>query len=200
MTEIVAEMEKTGAETDESLMAKFQEGDIRAFELLVARYQNRAVSVAFQYVHNLEEAKDAAQDTFVKVFQARNAFRRGEKFAPWFFRILVNQCVNVYRRKKIVRFTSIFQNESDPTRASLADVLTDGENMETENDRRELVHAAIARLPEKFRTIVILRDIEGFSEQETGQILGIPEGTVKSRLFHARKKMKKFLERELRVV
>ena len=192
-------MEQTSVETDESLMAKFQAGDVRAFETLVQRYQGRAVSVAFQYVHNLEESKDVVQDTFVKIYQAGNSFRKGEKFAPWFFRILVNQCVNLYRRKKIVRFVSIFQNERDPTRGSLADLLPDTGATEAESDRRSLVRGAVAQLPEKFRSIVILRDIEGFSEEETGKILGIPQGTVKSRLFHARKKLKKILERELKI-
>ncbi len=198
MTKTAAAMEKTGVETDESLMAKFQQGDVRAFEALVLRYQNRAVSVAFQYVHNLEESKDVVQDAFVKVYQAGHSFRTGEKFAPWFFRILVNQCVNLYRRKKVVRFVSIFQNENDPTRGSLADSLSDTGEAEEKNDQRTLVRGAIAQLPEKFRSIVILRDIEGFSEEETGKILGIPQGTVKSRLFHARKKLKKILERELK--
>ncbi len=200
MREAVAKMEKIDVETDESLMARFQRGDVRAFERLVERYQKRAVSVAFQYVHNLEEAKDLAQDTFVKLFQARQTFREGERFAPWFFRILVNHSVNLYRRKKLVHFFSIFQNENDETRTNLLETLSDTQDAEEENDRRALVHHAISRLPEKYRSVVILRDIEGFSEEETGRILGIPKGTVKSRLFHARRKLKRVLERELRPI
>lgn len=183
--------------SDEELMSRFQSGEHLAFDKLVNRYRERAVSVAFQYLHNLEEAKDTAQDVFVKVFQASGKFKNGEKFAPWFYRILINHTINIYRRKKVVRFFSIFQNEDDSGRSSLADVLVDPQNLEETIDLQNAVREAIRQLPEKLRSVVILREIEGFSEAETTKILKIPSGTVKSRLFHARKKLKKILEKSL---
>jgi len=184
--------------SDEELMARFRAGEQAAFNRLVNRYRNRAISVAFQYLHNMEEAKDVAQDAFVKVFQAADSFRAGEKFSPWFFKILVNQAINVYRRKKVVHFFSLFQNESDDGRNSLIDTLESGDSPEdTRNETKEVVWQGIEKLPEKLRHIVVLRDIEGFSEIETSKILNVPLGTVKSRLFHARKKLRKHLEKIL---
>ncbi|NOY77085.1 MAG: sigma-70 family RNA polymerase sigma factor [Calditrichaeota bacterium] len=184
--------------SDEELMSRFQAGERAAFNRLVDRYRSRAVSVAFQYVHNLEEAKDVTQDAFVKVFQAADSFRAGEKFSPWFFKILVNQAINVYRRKKVVHFFSLFQNESDDERNSLIDTLEAQDSSEnTVNETKEVVWKGIEKLPEKLRHIVVLRDIEGFSEEETSKILNVPLGTVKSRLFHARKKLRKHIERIL---
>ncbi len=184
--------------SDEELMSRFRAGEGIVFEELVNRYRDRAISVAFQYSHNKEEAKDIVQDAFVKVFQAADSFSTGEKFSPWFFRIVVNQAINVYRRKKVVHFFSLFQNESDSERNSLIDIL-ESENTPdgAVNDTKEIVWKGIRKLPEKLRHVVVLRDIEGFSEIETGKILNIPLGTVKSRLFHARRKLRKNLEKIL---
>ena len=180
--------------TDEELMARFRVGEQAAFDRLVNRYRGRAISVAFQYLHNMEDAKDVAQDAFVKVFQAADSFRTGEKFSPWFFRILVNQAINVYRRKKVVHFFSLFQNESNNERNSLIDTLESENTADgAVNDTKEMVWKGIQKLPEKLRHIVVLRDIEGFSEIETSKILSIPQGTVKSRLFHARRKLRRHL-------
>jgi len=189
---------EAAALSDEELMFRFRAGEQAAFEQLVNRYRNRAISVAFQYLHNQEEAKDVVQDAFVKVFQAADSFREGEKFSPWFFRILINQAINVYRRKKVVHFFSLFQNESDSERNSLIDTLESENTADgAVNDTKEVVWKGIQKIPEKLRHVVVLRDIEGFSEIETGKILNIPIGTVKSRLFHGRRKLRKNLEKIL---
>jgi len=176
-------------DSDEVLVERVKEGSQEAYTELVRRYMKKAYSIAYQFVGNSEDAKDISQDVFVKIYQSIGRFKQGHKFFSWFYRILVNHCINV--RKKIS--ISPFAVEDLSRYPGSAD-----DSIEAAIDKHELhdnVHQAIAKLPLKQRKVLILCEIEGFSQQKVSDIMGISEGTVRSRLFYARKKLQKHLKK-----
>lgn len=179
-------------DSDEVLVERVKEGSQEAYTELVRRYMKKAYSIAYQFVGNSEDAKDISQDVFVKIYQSIDRFKQGHKFFSWFYRILVNHCINV--RKKIS--VSPFAVEDLSRYSNSAD-----DSVEVTINKRELkdnVHKAIAKLPLKQRKVLILCEIEGFSQQKVSDIMGISEGTVRSRLFYARKKLQKHLIKYVR--
>ncbi len=179
-------------DSDEVLVEQVKEGSQEAYTELVRRYMKKAYSIAYQFVGNSEDAKDISQDVFVKIYQSIDRFKQGHKFFSWFYRILVNHCINVRKKISVSPFaTEDLSRYSNPT----------DDSVEVTINKRELkdnVHKAIAKLPLKQRKVLILCEIEGFSQQKVSDIMGISEGTVRSRLFYARKKLQKHLIKYVR--
>jgi RNA polymerase sigma-70 factor (ECF subfamily) len=167
-------------ETDESeLVARSKNGELEAFSCLVERYRNRIVNLAWQLLGNRDDAEDAAQETFLLAFERLSDFRGESQFSTWLYRIAINICKMKMRQRKPV--------EPLPE---------DYEPIE-EFDRREVesrillkrqIDEVLARLPEPLRLVLILREMHELSYEEIAQTLSIPVGTVRSRLFEARKK------------
>jgi RNA polymerase sigma-70 factor (ECF subfamily) len=157
-------------------------GDTAAFEALVARYQERLLRVARGMLRNHADAGDATQVTFAKVFAKLRTYDRTRPFSNWVHRILRNECLNVLRaRHPQEPLTSELPDTSDPL-SGLEDV-----------ERERQVQAAVNALPRDHREAVVLRHFAERSYQEIGMVLGIPEKTVKSRLFSARRRLARLL-------
>ena len=140
-------------------------------------------ALAYSYVGDREDARDLAQEIFVRLYEARAQWLTGDEFLPWLFRVARNRSIDFLRRRK-VRTPPATADEAAV--AELADPAPGPEARALESDRRGLLHAALRGLSAINREIVVLRDVHGLSVQHVASVLGIPVGTVKSRASRAR--------------
>lgn len=193
------------ATDDLTLVQRVRTGDQRAFKLLVERYQRKVYSVALGMLKDKEEARDVAQEAFIKVYKYLDNFKGDASFYTWLYRITVNICIDVMRKKGSgARDDHVEFDETvglDTVEANLGALGTRlGTNPQKAALRRELadkIALAFQQLPESHRKILLLREVEGMSYEDLARTLEIPKGTVMSRLFHARLKMQKILSEYL---
>lgn len=174
-----------GAE-DRSLIQRFLQGEDRAFELLVEKYYRRIDRLAQQVVGNPMAAEDIAQEVFLRAYRALPRFRGESSLYSWLYRITINLSLNHLRRQADLPLTeedSVWGMAPSPSPATLLE----------ERERELLVRRAIASLPPHYRIVIILRDLEGLSYQEIADLLGIPVGTVKSRINFGKRLLKEKL-------
>jgi RNA polymerase sigma-70 factor (ECF subfamily) len=181
-----------GEAEDREWVRKFQAGKEEGFNRLVHRHKDRIFGLCLRMLAgNRDDAEDAAQETFVKVFHGLAAFRMESKFSSWLYRIAVNTCKNKltslpHRQAKLHRGLEAAENDAAPSSPSPAQVLD-------ARGKRESIEAAIARLPEDQRILVVLRDIEGRSYEEIAESTGLNPGTLKSRLNRGRRQLQEWL-------
>lgn len=176
------------------LIAGAKHGDHSSFETLVDQYMGKAITVAMGYVGNRDDALDMAQEAFYRVYKTLDNFREGEPFAPWFFRILRNACLNYLDKRRRRRALSIHARDEDQAEMSLPDgSLGPSGRVEAEEARRQFWRA-LEKLSLKHREIIMLRHFEGLEYAAIARVLDIPIGTVMSRLFHARGKLRELLQ------
>jgi RNA polymerase sigma-70 factor (ECF subfamily) len=187
--------------SDEDLMARVAEEDERAFTELVRRYQGRVTNLISRVLNDRVSSDDLAQEVFVRVFVHRRNYRRGSKFSTWLFTIAANLAKNEIRRR--VRRRNWFsldalQEVLGDSTMQLADS-TEGQDVALQRGQlQQTVGRAIAAVPEKYRIALVLRDIEGLAYEEIAEVLGIPGGTVRSRINRARGMLKRKLQPLLR--
>lgn len=179
---------------DLSLVSRAQAGDSDAFRALVVRYQRKVYAVALGIVKDPDLAWDVAQEAFVRVHGSLGGFEGKSAFSTWLFRIATHLAIDSVRRERTSRKDDVDEvDEAHVAEAGEGILSTPLGNDPRENAlRRELsgkIQEALETLPEKHRTILVLREVEGLSYEELAERLGIHKGTVMSRLFHARKKM-----------
>jgi RNA polymerase sigma-70 factor, ECF subfamily len=171
--------------TDADLISAHAAGDPHAFSELVRRHRDRLWAVALRTLRDPEEAADALQDAFISAFRAAGNFRAESQVTTWLHRIVVNACLDRVRRKQArptVPLPESGFNEPATPRDSMSD-----------RETRLVVTAALDQLPEDQRAPIVLVDVEGYSVSETAKLLGIAEGTVKSRCARGRAKLAKVL-------
>lgn len=186
---------------DEVLVQKWRQGDQKAVERLVGKYQNRIYNVILKICRNPDDAAELTQDTFVKIIESIDGFQGRSSFYTWAFRIAVNLTLNFRKRKMSPRFTSLDASDAQPDERSsaLSMVLLDEKTpqpAEIAENRElcEIVQKAINALDEEHRTIIVLRDIEGMNYEQIADVLAVELGTVKSRLSRARAALRQILE------
>ncbi len=180
---------------EKRLVSLLKQGDEDAFRIMVRQYQKKLFSIAYGITMDREESRDIVQEVFIKVHERIATFRETSRLSTWLHRITVNLSLNWMRRWKR-RFR--WHHQPIETDDSLDNPAVDDNNPEKLYDNGEMasiVWDRLKKLPEAARTILILRDIEGLSYDEIAEVLRIKRGTVNSRLFHARKKMKAALKR-----
>ncbi|MEV8606672.1 RNA polymerase sigma factor SigM [Amycolatopsis sp. NPDC051373] len=173
------------APTDADLIAAHAAGDPHAFSELVRRHRDRLWAVALRTLRDPEEAADALQEAFISAFRAARNFRAESQVTTWLHRIVVNACLDRIRRKQArptVPLPEAGFNEPASPRDSMS-----------EKETSLLVREALEQLPEEQRAPILLVDVEGYSVAETAKMLGIAEGTVKSRCARGRGKLAKVL-------
>jgi RNA polymerase sigma-70 factor (ECF subfamily) len=185
---------------DLSLVSRAKDGDDDAFRALVVRYQRKVYALALGVVKDADLAWDVAQETFVRVHAHLAQFEAKSSFSTWLFRIGTHLAIDSVRRERRSLKEEVDEvNESHLAEGGEGILSTALGNDPRENVlRRELadkMQEALATLPEKHRTILVLREVEGLSYEELAERLGIHKGTVMSRLFHARRKMQAALRR-----
>lgn len=193
------------AEPDErDLIAHSQQGDRRAFNVLVARHQAAAYALALRMLGDAESAADVTQDAFVSAFRAVGNLR-GMAFRPWLLRIVSNGCYDVFRaraRHPASSLDALLDGDEDagvaagPLPAGLVAVADDPERVQLRADTVAAIQAALLRLPPDQRLAVILSDVEGMPYDEIARIMETPIGTVKSRIARARARLRELLTRD----
>jgi len=187
--------------TDTELVARVQQGDKSAFDLLVLRYQHRIIKLVGRYVREPADAQDVAQDAFIKAYRALPNFRGESAFYTWLYRIAINTAKNYLvaaaRRPSDIDLGSNEDGEQFEIE-DLKSTLETPERLLLTDEIRETVIEAIDKLPEDLRTAILLREVDGMSYEEIATVMACPIGTVRSRIFRAREaidlKLKPLLE------
>ena len=191
---------------DEALVEEYrQTKDMSLFKSLVRRYQNRIYNAAFRMLGNREEAEEVVQDTFVKMHQNLDSFRKQSSFAAWAFKISHNLSIDRLRTKKrrasfqMFSFnpTSTLGSDSEDDKGmviqQIPDEKSDPGKLIDLTEQSQVIQDSLNKLPESQRSVLVLFDIEGFSYNEVAEIVGVNIGTVRSRLYYGRLKLKEIL-------
>lgn len=190
----------TAAETDQQLVVRVQNGDKRAFDLLVLKYQHKIFGLISRYVRDADEVQDVAQEAFIKAYKALPRFRGDSAFYTWLYRIAINTAKNhLVSRSRRPPGTDVEVQDAEYYESGGA--LRDIENPETALYGAELkavVEGAIAALPEDLRTAVTLREFDGLSYEDIADIMDCPVGTVRSRIFRAREAIDTVVVKQMR--
>lgn len=181
-------------EFENELIRSVLRGNVNAFEPLVTEYQKTVYNLALRMCGSAEDAEDITQETFLKAYKSLSAFRGESRFSVWLYRIASNVCTD-HLRAGSGRDT-VSMTADDDTEYDVPDETNTPERAFERRLIRQSVSAGLASLSPKMREILLLREINGMSYAEIAQTLGLDEGTVKSRIFRARKKLCEFLLRE----
>jgi RNA polymerase sigma-70 factor (ECF subfamily) len=180
--------------TDEELVARSRTGDMDSFNQLILRWERPIYALAYRVIGQEEDARDVAQETFLRAFRALPGFKGQAKFSSWIYRIALNLCRDWIRRK---RRTPVSPLPDDVDISELAAEQGPSESVEDLVARRELsavVEEAMTLLPEEQRTAVILKEYHGMTFQEIADLQGCPLSTVKTRLYQGLSVLRKHLK------
>jgi RNA polymerase sigma-70 factor (ECF subfamily) len=169
----------TRGDADTALIARYLKGDVGAFNDLMRAHEDRVFAICLRMLRDREAALDATQETFITVFRKVDRFAGHSAFSTWLYRVAVNTCYD-HARRSGRRRAEPFPEGMDPADAAATTAL---EAVEVRPD----IEAALAALPGEFRSAVVLCDAEGLALQTAAEILGVPVGTVKSRVFRGRR-------------
>lgn len=179
--------------SDQALVKKVQQGDKKAFDLLVLKYQYKVIGLIGRYVQDKHEVLDVAQDSFIKAYRAIHSFRGDSAFYTWLYRIAVNTAKNYLVSRSRRPPGSDVELDNDEA-FSVHDALLDSTTPDAILNRDRLesaIHEAIRTLPEELRGALSLREFDGLSYEDISQIMDCPVGTVRSRIFRAREAVEK---------
>lgn len=182
------------AREDDQLVEEALGGNALSFQLLVERYQERIFALARHYTKSAVEVEDIAQDTFLKAYRRLDSFQRQSSFSTWLYRIAVNTATDYLSRHRRRRLHLV---ETDAELDAARDLDKSAGSVEPllDDELRQVTRQVLDTLPEKYRTILILREFEDLSYTEMAEVLQCSIGTVESRLFRARGRFKEALER-----
>lgn len=188
----IVQVEEFDSQQERELILRCQEKDTAAMGALVVQYQHWVYNIAYGILGHHEDAQDAAQDAFLSVWQNINKFQFRSQFSTWLYRIVKNKCLNVIDQRKRRKTDPMEIDDSQPW-VPLDTVTPEHEALRTEQS--EILHAALDRLKESYRTILVLRELRELSYEEIAEVLNCTLGRVKSRLHEARKALRAELER-----
>ena len=190
-------MKKKDKISDIELIEQFKKGSIEAFEQLVERYEAKVFNLAMRFTRNQEDAEEVLQDVFTTLYRKVAGFQGKSAFSSWLYRIIVNAAFMKLRKRKQHKMISVedltpsarqFWTERDSSYGTASDALT------TTRELRDVLQNAIRKLPERYQAVFVLRDIDGLSNQEVGEILQLSVPAVKSRLHRSRLMLQKKLQ------
>lgn len=182
-------MKTSERDIDAALVERVKQGDKKAFDLLVLKYQRKIVRLLSRMIRDQNEIEDVAQEAFIKAYKALDQFRGDSAFYTWLYRIAINTARNwIAQNSRRPSAPNVNHHDEDETFNEL-DNLTDSHNPESELVSREMatsVNSTIDALPEELRRAIVLREIEGMSYEDIALAMDCPIGTVRSRIFRAR--------------
>jgi RNA polymerase sigma-70 factor, ECF subfamily len=187
---------QTVEQSESALVTAAKAGDYDAFEQLVNRYEQKIYRLGLNITGNPEDAEDVLQETFLKAFENLSRFREDSRFYTWIVRIGVNQALMKLRKRRTDKSVSLddpLQEDGELIPRDFADWKPNPEQLLGRTETREVLERAIRNLPESFRTVFQLRDVEGLSTEETADMLGLTISAVKARLFRARLRLREEL-------
>ncbi len=180
--------------TDEELIAEFQKGNEKAYYELVKRYKDRLLNFIYRFVGSMEMAEDLLQDTFIKLYTSAHMYKEIAKFSTWIYTIAGNLAKTELRKRKRRHIFSIHDLGKDEKDYEIPSYTDTPDKQSDSRYTQKDIQRAIQELPDQFRTVIILRDIQELSYEEISMIVKVPEGTVKSRINRGRLKLKQFLK------
>jgi len=182
---------------DTLLAFKAADGDENSFETLVRKYERFVSTCVYPIIGSADDTADVCQEVFLKVYRSLSSFKGESSFSTWLYRVAKN-CAYDFVRKKKGENVSLDETDEDGKGLELPD--TDEKNYPEQtalkNERKQLLWAAVSRLSDEHREIIVLRDINDYTYEQITQMTGLEPGTVKSRLFRAREALKKQLLKE----
>jgi len=177
----------TASDTDQQLVQRAQHGDLRAFDLLVLKYQGRIAALVSRYIADAGEVEDVTQEAFIKAYRALSKFRGDSAFYTWLYRIAANAAKNHLVAKgrrpgadATIEDAEVFDDGGLVSETSSPEAMAMGDELAA------VVEQALQSLPEELRAALTLRELEGLSYDDIAEVLGCPVGTVRSRIFRAR--------------
>lgn len=173
---------------DTAIIEKVLDGDSQAFEMLILKYQSKLFATSMNVVKNRELAEDIVQEAFMKGFMKLDTLKNREQFYPWLKRIALNIALNHFEKEK-----RVMDVETEDDETSFFENIGSGESPEELTLKEELhryVRSYVDSLPDKLRVVIVLREVEDMSYEEIAEMMNIPLGTVRSRLFNARQIIK----------
>ncbi len=190
-----------GSDVDEPELIRYaQQGDLDAFNRLIQAYERQVFNLAWRIMGDSDSAADATQEAFISAYKSVGRFRGGS-FRSWILRIVTNACYDELRRRKrrpAGSLEKLFDEMGVPEPDDPGDLIHKPEDPEAATERAELSSAiqdCLNRLPDDFRVVAVLADVQGYEYTEVAQVIGIPLGTVKSRLARARARLRECLQR-----
>jgi RNA polymerase sigma-70 factor, ECF subfamily len=178
--------------TDEELVDSVLEGNSRDFDLLIERWQKPLFNFVLRFMNSEEEARDACQDAFINAYRNLGKFKKQSKFSSWLFKIAINRCNTLLRKRK--RWRMFFEPAADE---DFADKVADERNAEQHVERKQIydrIRSAIAQLPPEQKTVLLLKEYKGLKFNEISEMLDCPVSTVKSRMYYAIDGLRKSLK------
>jgi RNA polymerase sigma-70 factor (ECF subfamily) len=193
---MVSSRSHPGELTDMEILAEVSAGNVDAYGKIVSRYNGRLYNFIYRFVGDRETAEDIVQETFLRAFRKRKEYRAIANFSTWLFTIAGNLAKSELRRRKRWRLFSLDRDEESDTGMDLPDESYRPDKVAESSMADDQIQEAIAELPENYRQVILLRDVEGMSYQEIAEIIDCPVGTVKSRVNRARLKLQQKLKPE----
>lgn len=184
---------------DPSIIERAVKGDQKAYAKILEEYRGPIYNLIYRMVRNREEAEDLVQEAFLKAFSSLASFNAEYAFSTWLYKIAINNCIDHLRRKKLKTYSMdkpVPSQDGEFTR-EFPDVSMRPDLPLLARERTNLIERAIEELPDKYRIVIVLRHTEERAYEEIAQILDIPLGTVKARIFRAREMLKKKLKDQL---
>lgn len=175
--------------TDLELLDMAKDGDDQAFKQLVERYEGKVAGTVKGMLGDRMEAEDVGQEVFIRFYKSMHKFKGESQLGTYLTRIAINLSLNAIKKEKRGKWISLFQQESREVYQ-----LKEGGISQDQRDTQQFLHYALSKIDERYRAVLVLRFIDGYSTQETADILQIPSGTVLSRLARAQKKLKETLK------
>ncbi len=182
-------------EREAQIVRSVLEGDVNAFETLVIEYEKNVYAITQRMTGNSEDAADMTQETFIKAYNSLSSFRGDSKFSVWLYRIATNVCLDFLRSRSRKPAISLSVEDEDGEEAQLeiSDESQSPERLLERDLTRDAVRRGLKALAPEYRQILLLREIQGLSYEEISDVLSLETGTVKSRIFRARKRLCAFL-------
>ena len=173
---------------DEELIEKILKGKTELYEEIIKRYQNKVYSTVYSYVRDSEEAKDLTQEIFIKIYNNLSNFKNMSRFSTYLYRVAVNCCIDWTRKKRLKTVSVMFYQEDSEIEIYeyITDLSCNPEQLLLKQENISIIRKEINKLPEIYRTVMIMFYFQDFSPQEIADILEIPRKTVDTRLYRAR--------------
>ncbi len=182
--------------SDEDLMEQFQQGTVEAFNILVDKYSERLTHYLYGFLGDAKRCEDLLQETFLRVYRNRHSYQRIAKFSTWLYTIAGNLARSEYRKRKRRRMYSLqsVNRDNEEYELQLPDETFRPDNHAESTIQDKYIQDALNEIPESFREVVVLRDVQQLAYEEIAEITGLPMGTVKSRINRGRSKLQSLLK------
>lgn len=172
--------------SDEDVINKFQQGDLVAFDVVVARYKEQLINYVYTFVGDKSDAEDIVQDTFVKVYRFKQSYKNIARFSTWIYTVAGNMAKSELRKRKRQQLYSISSLSNGDKEFEAVETRINADDMTDSSVKKDLIKRAIATLPEHYQKVIRMREIENLSYEEIAAQTKLPIGTVRSRINRAR--------------